>query len=56
MCVGRHAFDIYSLLPPMVDSLSASPTECSGDPLTPCWQCGGQEWQGSTCCEDGYEC
>ncbi|CAN0431581.1 unnamed protein product, partial [Hapterophycus canaliculatus] len=40
----------------MEDSPSASPTDCSGDPVPPYWQCGGDEWQGSTCCEEGFEC
>lgn len=26
------------------------------DPVGPSEQCGGDDWQGSECCSDGYEC
>lgn len=30
--------------------------ECEGDPVAAFEQCGGQDFTGSTCCEDGLEC
>ena len=37
--------------------LVATPSdECEGDTVAVYDQCGGDTWEGSTCCEDGLEC
>ena len=37
--------------------LTATPSEeCEGDPVPVYEQCGGDDWEGSTCCEEGLEC
>eukprot|EP00752_Nemacystus_decipiens_P013638 g12091.t1 len=47
MCGGYDSFDLYKLDP--------GSSECS-TPVEAYEQCGGDDWAGSTCCADGYEC
>eukprot|EP00903_Cladosiphon_okamuranus_P008987 g8597.t1 len=43
-CGGYDTFNLYKL------------QTCSGDSVEAYEQCGGLDWEGSTCCSDGYQC
>ncbi|CAM9378424.1 unnamed protein product, partial [Ectocarpus sp. 8 AP-2014] len=64
-CGGENAFDLYRIMPSMDSPTPATPfSEPEPEPITPvsdgcaeAWgQCGGGNWEGSTCCMEGYEC
>ena len=45
-------------LPPSLSHahMPLQPEECSGDAVEAYEQCGGDMWEGATCCEEGLEC
>eukprot|EP00903_Cladosiphon_okamuranus_P020895 g19188.t1 len=47
ICGGYTSFNLYDITP--------TSSECSS-PVEVYEQCGGLDWTGSTCCEEGYEC